>query len=91
MLAAVFVLGFFVGRWWLVAALPLVFTASIALSAVNDNFNDPCTRPDGCGLGPVAQATLLGVAFSIVLAVVTAGGILARRERERRRRARGFE
>jgi len=90
-LATVFVLGSLVGRWWLVAALPLLFTASITLIAVNDNFNDPCTRSDGCGLGPVAQATALALAFGIVIAAVTAGGVLARRGWDRRRRGRRSE
>jgi hypothetical protein len=77
--------GFAVGRWWVVWAIPLVGWIAIVVAAVVDNFDDPCTRPDGCGIGPVLGIAVLGVPMAAILAAAIAGGVLARSALRRRR------
>ena len=71
-------LGFLVGRRW-VLALPLLFVAVVTGASLVENLGGDCTRPDGCGWGPVALAFLASLAVAALLAAVLLLGIALRR------------
>ncbi len=71
--------GFLAGRWWAVAAGPLLLVASITAFSVAENVADPCTRPDGCGAGPVLGAFVLACLLAAVVAALLAAGVALRR------------
>ena len=88
-LVAAPVVGYFVGRWWVVAVVPAVYAVPIVIWSLVDNFDDPCTRPDGCGVGPVLLASLFALAYAVLVAGLTAAGVALRRRSVSARRGAG--
>jgi hypothetical protein len=73
------VVSFLVGRWWIAWLPGLVFIAVVVIASVLDNYVGSCTRSDGCGLGPVAQALLLALIYGAIISALSIGGVLLRR------------
>jgi hypothetical protein len=73
--------GYLVGRWWVVPALGALVVAWVAAAAVADNYVGECTRPDGCGVGPAAQTLLLGLLTAALIMGLAAIGCLVRHKR----------
>jgi hypothetical protein len=74
--------GYLVGRWWIVPTLGALTVAWAATAGVMDNYVGSCTRPDGCGAGPVAQVVLLGLLGAALIMALAVVGCLVRRKRE---------
>jgi hypothetical protein len=77
------VIGYLVGRWWIVAVLPPLYAAPIVIWSIVENFDDPCTRADGCGIGPVLFVSLFALGYAALVAGLTAAGVAVRRNSAR--------
>ena len=67
------------GRWWIVAALPAGLVLLITGGSIAENVQDPCTRGDGCGAGPVLGAFVLATLLALIVAALLALGVALRR------------
>jgi hypothetical protein len=75
---AALLLGYAVPRLWVVPILPVAIVLTVTVGSIFENTGE-CTRPDGCGAGPVAQAILFALTLGALLAASTGVGIWLRR------------